>query len=43
MFVSKLIIFQKTLEYHDVINLCDGKQKIQELQGCVLDAHTWVI
>jgi hypothetical protein len=40
-----MIIFQKTLEYHDVINLnlCDGRQKTQELQGRVLDAHTWAV
>jgi hypothetical protein len=42
-FVSTLILFQKTLEYPDVTNLCDGKQEIQELQGRVLDAHTWAI
>ncbi len=42
-FVSKLILFQKTLEYHDVINLCDGRQKNLRLQGRVLDAHTWVV
>jgi len=43
MFVSKLMLFQKPLEYHDVINLCDGMQETQELQGRVLDAHTRVI
>jgi len=38
-----LILFKKTLEYHDVTSLCDGRQEIQELQGRVLDAFTWAI
>jgi hypothetical protein len=38
-FISKVILFQETLEYCDAINLCYGRQKIQELQGHVLDAH----
>jgi len=29
-FASNIILFQETLEYGDVINLCYGKQKIQE-------------
>jgi hypothetical protein len=40
-FTSKVILFQKTLKYQDAINLCYGR--IQELQGSVLDAHTWAI
>jgi hypothetical protein len=43
MFVNKVIIFQETLEYQNAINLCYGKQETQELQGCVLDPHTWAI
>jgi hypothetical protein len=31
------------LEYCDAINLCYGKRETQELQGHVLDAHTWAI
>jgi hypothetical protein len=40
-FISKVILFQETLEYFDAINLCYGRQEIQELQGCDLDAHKW--
>ncbi len=36
-------MFQKTLKYKDAINLCYGRQEIQELQGCVLDTHAWAI
>jgi len=42
-FVSKMIMFSKTSKCQDVINLCYGKQEIQELQGCVLNAHRWAI
>ncbi len=35
---NKVILFQKTLEYKDAINLCYGKQETLELQRCVLDA-----
>lgn len=38
-----MIMFSKTSKCQDVINLCYGKQEIQELQGCVLDAHRWAI
>jgi hypothetical protein len=38
-----VIPFKKTLEYRNAINLCYGRQEVQELQGCVLDAHTWAI
>jgi hypothetical protein len=27
----------------DAINLCYRRQETLELQGCILDAHTWVI
>jgi hypothetical protein len=30
-FANKVIMFQKTLKYRDVINLCYGRQEIQEL------------
>ncbi len=36
-------MFQKTLEYRDAINLCYGKQEIQELQRCVPDTHAWAL
>jgi hypothetical protein len=42
-FASKVIMFQKTLEYRDAINLCYGKQEIQELQRCVPDTHAWAL
>jgi len=42
-FANKVIIFQKTLEYWDTINLFYGRQETQDLQGHVLDAHTWAI
>jgi hypothetical protein len=42
-FVSKVIPFKKTLEYHNAINLCYGRQKTQQLQGYVPNAHTWAI
>jgi hypothetical protein len=38
-FTNKLILFQETLEYRDAINLCYGRQDIQELQGCVPYVH----
>jgi hypothetical protein len=28
MFVSKVILFQETLKYHDAINFCYKKQEI---------------
>jgi hypothetical protein len=40
-FINKVILFQETLEYCGAINLCYGRQEIQELQSCVLDAHKW--
>jgi hypothetical protein len=36
-------MFQETFKCQDVINLCYGRQETQELQGCVLDAHTQAI
>jgi hypothetical protein len=42
-FVSKVILFQETLEYQNAINLCYERQETQELQGCVPNAHTWAI
>jgi hypothetical protein len=42
-FANKVIIFQKTLEYWDTINLYHGRQEIQDLQSHVLDGHTWAI
>ncbi len=39
----RLKSWQETMEYLDGINLCYGKQKIQELQGHVSNAHTWTI
>jgi hypothetical protein len=42
-FANKVIIFQKTLEYWDTINLYYERQKTQDLQGHVLDPHTWAI
>jgi hypothetical protein len=38
-FTSKVILFQKTLKYRDIINRCYGRQEIQELQGCVPNTH----
>jgi len=32
-----------TVEHYDVVNLCYGRQEIQELKGRVSDAHTWVV
>ncbi len=37
-FASKVILFQKTLEYRDAINLCYGKHETLDLHGCALDA-----
>jgi hypothetical protein len=31
------------MEHCDIINLCKGRQEIQELQGRVSDAHTWAV
>ncbi len=42
-FASKVTMFQETFEHCDAINICYGKQKIQKLQGHVLDAHTWAV
>jgi hypothetical protein len=36
-------MFQKTLEHYNVVNLSYGRQEIQELQGCVSNAHTWTV
>ncbi len=39
-FVSKVILFQKTLEYCDVINLCHGRQENQEFKFvCQMHTH----
>ncbi len=43
MFANKVIMFLKTLEYRDAINLCYGRQEVQKLQGRVPNAHTWVV
>jgi hypothetical protein len=40
MFANKVIMFLKTLEYRDAINLCYGRQEVQKLQGRVPNAHT---
>jgi hypothetical protein len=42
-FIINVILFQKNLEYQDAINLCYGRQKIQELQGRVRNAHTYKV
>jgi hypothetical protein len=38
-FASKVILFQKTIEYQNVVNLCYERQETQELH--VPNAHTW--
>jgi hypothetical protein len=43
MFVNKMILFQETVEYWDAINFRFGRQETLELQGRIMDAHTWVI
>jgi hypothetical protein len=42
-FMNKVVLFQKIVGYWDAINLCYGRQETLELQGRILDAHTWVI
>jgi hypothetical protein len=42
-FASKVILFQKTLEHCNAINLCYGRQKNQEFQGHVSNAHIWAV
>jgi len=42
-FTSKIIIFQKTLEFKYVIALYYGKQQSLTLQGCVPSLQVWAI
>jgi hypothetical protein len=35
MFARKMILFKKTLEYHDAINFCCERPKLLKLQGQV--------
>jgi hypothetical protein len=42
-FTNKVILLQETVKYWSAINLCYGRQETLELQGCILDAHTWAV
>jgi hypothetical protein len=43
-FVNKVILFQETLKYQDVVNLCYGKQKMVEFVKLhIPNTHIWAI
>jgi hypothetical protein len=42
-FVGKVIMFEKTLEFKNVIILCYGRQKSIVLQQKILKAQVWAI
>ncbi len=42
-FANKVIMFQESLEYQNVINLYYRRQETHELQACVPNVQTWAI
>jgi len=42
-FVSKVVPFQKTIEFKHVIVICYGSQQSLALQSCVLNPQVWVV
>ncbi len=42
-FVSKVVIFQETIQFKHVITLCYGSQQSLALQGCVFSPQVWVV
>ncbi len=42
-FVSKVVVFQETIEFKHVIVLCYGSQRSLALQGCVPNPQVCVV
>jgi hypothetical protein len=42
-FALQVLLFQKTLEYQNVVSICYGRQHVVHLSSSVLVGQTWAI